>query len=118
LAQKKDLWWKKWQPQNTRGSNERPSMEKEVTLKCKGLTRKTSDEKRGNPKIQGAQKKHLRWNKRQPQNPMGSNEWPSMKKEATIKRNGIKRKTSDEKSARASKETPSLEKGQPQNARG
>jgi hypothetical protein len=41
-----------------------------------------------------------------------------MKKEATIKRNGIKRKTSDEKSARASKETPSLEKGQPQNARG
>jgi hypothetical protein len=32
-------------------------MKKETTSKCKGLKRKTSDEKRGNPKTQGAQKK-------------------------------------------------------------
>jgi hypothetical protein len=31
-------------------------MKKEATLKCKGLQRKTSDEKRGNHKMQGAQK--------------------------------------------------------------
>jgi hypothetical protein len=59
-------------------------MKKEATLKCKGLKRKTSDEKRDNPKMQGAQKerppmkkettpkcnvlkkKYLRWKKRQP----------------------------------------------------
>jgi hypothetical protein len=43
-------------------------MEKDATLKCKGLKRKTSDEKRGKPKMQGAQKKDLRQKKRQPQN--------------------------------------------------
>jgi hypothetical protein len=32
-------------------------MKKEVTPKYKGLKRKTSNEKRGNPETQGAQKK-------------------------------------------------------------
>jgi hypothetical protein len=44
-AQKKDLRWKKRQPENTRGSKERPMMKKELTPKRKGLKRKTSDEK-------------------------------------------------------------------------
>jgi hypothetical protein len=35
-------------------------MKKEATLKCKELKSKTSDEKRGNPKTQGAQIKGLR----------------------------------------------------------
>jgi hypothetical protein len=34
-------------------------MKKEATPKCKGLKIKTSDEKRGNPKMQGAQNKDL-----------------------------------------------------------
>jgi hypothetical protein len=79
-AQNKDLWWKKWQPQNARGSKQRPPMKKEATLKCKGLKTKVSDEKRGNPKMQGAQNKDLWW-----------------KKEATPKCKGFKIKTSDEK---------------------
>jgi hypothetical protein len=63
---------------------ERHPRKKETTLKCKGLKRKTSDEKRDNPKMQGARKerppmkkettpkcnvlkkKYLRWKKRQP----------------------------------------------------
>jgi hypothetical protein len=56
-------------------SKERPPMKKETTLKCKGLKRKISnekrqpqntrgakkisDEKRGNPRMQGEQKKRL-----------------------------------------------------------
>jgi hypothetical protein len=31
-------------------------MTKEATPKCKGIKRKTNDEKRGNPKMQGAKK--------------------------------------------------------------
>jgi hypothetical protein len=58
-AQIKDLRWKKRQPQNVRGSNQRPSMKKEATPKYKGLKRKTSNKKRGNPKTQGASKKDL-----------------------------------------------------------
>jgi hypothetical protein len=38
---------KKRQPQNPRGSKQKTSDEKEATPKCKGLIRKTSDEKRG-----------------------------------------------------------------------
>jgi hypothetical protein len=38
------------QPQTARGSEERPPMKKEATLKHKGLKRKTSNEKRVNPK--------------------------------------------------------------------
>jgi hypothetical protein len=89
LAQKKNLRWKKRQPQNVRGSKQRPPMEKvatpkcrglktkasdekKATLKCKGLKTKVSDEKRGNPKMQGAQNKDLWWKKRQPQNARGS----------------------------------------------
>jgi hypothetical protein len=34
-----------------RGSKQRPPMKKEATPKCKGLKTKTSDEKRGNPKL-------------------------------------------------------------------
>jgi hypothetical protein len=34
-------------------------MKKEATPKCMGLKTKTSDEKRGNPKKQGAQNKDL-----------------------------------------------------------
>jgi hypothetical protein len=34
-------------------------MKKEATPKCKGLKTKTFDEKRGNPKTQGAQNKDL-----------------------------------------------------------
>jgi hypothetical protein len=41
------------------GSKQRPAMKKEATPKCKGLKTKTSDEKRGNPKKQGAQNKDL-----------------------------------------------------------
>jgi hypothetical protein len=37
-----------------RGSKERPPTKKEVTPKREGLKRKTSDKKRGNPKMQGA----------------------------------------------------------------
>jgi hypothetical protein len=35
-------------------------MKKEATLKHKGLKTKTFDEKRGNPKMQGAQNKDIR----------------------------------------------------------
>jgi hypothetical protein len=40
------------------GSKQRPLMKK-ATPKCKGLKRKTSDEKRGNPKMHGAQNKDV-----------------------------------------------------------
>jgi hypothetical protein len=50
---------KKRQPQNARGSKERPPMKKEATPKCKGLKRKTSN-KKSNPKMQRAQKNDLR----------------------------------------------------------
>jgi hypothetical protein len=46
------------------GSKERPLMKKEATLECNRLKRMTSDEKRDNPEMQGAQKKDLRWKKR------------------------------------------------------
>jgi hypothetical protein len=36
------------------GLNQRTPMKKEATPKCKGLKSKTSNEKRGNPKIRGA----------------------------------------------------------------
>jgi hypothetical protein len=42
-----------------RGSKERPLMKKVATPKCKGLKRKTFDEKRGKPRMHGAQKKDL-----------------------------------------------------------
>jgi hypothetical protein len=70
---------------------------KEATLKRKGLKSKTSDEKRGNPEMQGAQIKDLRRKKMQPRNARGSNQRPPMKKEATLKRKGLKSKTSDGK---------------------
>jgi hypothetical protein len=35
-AQFKDLWWKKRQPQNARGSNQKPPMQKEATSMRKG----------------------------------------------------------------------------------
>jgi hypothetical protein len=54
---------KKGQPQNTRGSKQRPSMKKEATAKHNGLKIKTFDEKRGNPKTHGAQNKDL-WRKK------------------------------------------------------
>jgi hypothetical protein len=47
-------------------------MKKEATPKCKGLIRKTSNEKKGNPKTQGAQNKRPLMKKRQPQNARGS----------------------------------------------
>jgi hypothetical protein len=34
-------------------------MKKETTPQCKGLKRKIFDEKRGNPKMKGAQKKDI-----------------------------------------------------------
>jgi hypothetical protein len=46
-AQIKDHRWKKRQPQNTRGSNERHLMKKEATPNDKGLKWKTSNGKRG-----------------------------------------------------------------------
>jgi hypothetical protein len=42
-------------------------MKKEATLKCKGLETKTFNEKRGNPKTQGAPSKDIRGKSRQPQ---------------------------------------------------
>jgi hypothetical protein len=50
-VQTKDLRWKKRQPQNVRGLNQRPPIKKEATTKCKWFKPKTSDQKRGNPKI-------------------------------------------------------------------
>jgi hypothetical protein len=55
-------------------------MQKEATPKLKGLKRKTSDEKRGNPEIHGAQK-----------------ERPPIKKEATLKCKGLSIKIPDRK---------------------
>jgi hypothetical protein len=72
-------------------------MKKGATPKCKGLKTKTSDEKRGSSKMQGAQNKDLRWKKRQPQNGKGSKQGPLIKKEATPKCKGHKTMTSDEK---------------------
>jgi hypothetical protein len=46
-AQKKDLRWKKRQPQNVKGSKERPPRKKEATPERKGLKRENYDEKRG-----------------------------------------------------------------------
>jgi hypothetical protein len=66
-------------------------MKKEATPKCKGLKRKISDRKRGNLKMQGTQKKDIRWKKRQPQNIRGSKERPLMKKDATPECNGLKK---------------------------
>jgi hypothetical protein len=97
LAQIKDLQWKKRQPQNARGSNQRPPMKKEATPKHKGLKSKTSDEKRGNPKMQGAQIKDLQWKMGQSQNARGSNQIPPMKNGAIPKCKGLKSKTFDEK---------------------
>jgi hypothetical protein len=94
-AQKKDIQWNMRQPQNTRGSNERPPMKNEATQKWKGLKRKSSDEKWGNPKTQGG--KDLWWETRQSQNERGSKERPSIKNEVTPKVKGLKRKTPDEK---------------------
>jgi hypothetical protein len=54
-AQNKDIQWKKRQPQNARGSKQRPPMKKESTLKCKGLQVKTSKGKGGNLKMHGTQ---------------------------------------------------------------
>jgi hypothetical protein len=48
-------------------------MKKEATPKRKGLKAKTS-EKRGNPKMQGAQNRGILRKKRQPQNIRGSKE--------------------------------------------
>jgi hypothetical protein len=44
---------KKRQPQNARGSNQRPLIKKDETPKRKGLKSKTSDAKRGNLNAQG-----------------------------------------------------------------
>jgi hypothetical protein len=68
-------------------------MKKEATPKCKGLEIKTSDEERGNPKMQEALNKDLRWKKREPQNARGSKQRPLMKKEATLKHKGLQVKT-------------------------
>jgi hypothetical protein len=68
---------------------------------------KTSDEKRGNPKTQGAQIKDHRCKKRQPQNARGSNEKTPIKNEATVKRKGLKSMSSDEK--RGNSETQGVE---------
>jgi hypothetical protein len=72
-------------------------MKKEATPEHKRLKRKTSDEKSGNPRTQGAQKKDLWWKKRQPQNARGLKERPPMNKESTLERKGLERKTSEEK---------------------
>jgi hypothetical protein len=53
---------------HSQAQNKGPLMKKEATPKCNGLKQKIYDEKRGNPKIQGAQ-----------------NKIPPMKKEATPK---------------------------------
>jgi hypothetical protein len=84
--QTKDQWWKRRNPKNASGSNERPPLKKAATpnmqgaqmidfrwkkrqpQKCKGLKWKTPDENRGNPK-----------------NARGSNERPTMEKEAATK---------------------------------
>jgi hypothetical protein len=60
-------------------------MKKVATPKCKGLKRKTFDEKRGKPRMHGAQKKDLWWKKRRSKNARGSIERPPMKKEAMPK---------------------------------
>jgi hypothetical protein len=53
---------------------------------------KTSDEKRGNPKMQGAQNKDIQRKKRQPQNARGSKERPLMKKRGNSKMQGAQNK--------------------------
>jgi hypothetical protein len=50
------------------------------------------DEKRGNPKMEGAQNKRSLMKKRQPQNGRGSKQKISDEKEATPKCNGLKTK--------------------------
>jgi hypothetical protein len=76
-------------------------MKKEVTPKnAKGLVKKTSDEKRGNPKkCKRARSKDIRWKKRQPRETQrGSLKRPPMKKEPTLKSTkGLIQKNSDEK---------------------
>jgi hypothetical protein len=67
-------------------------MKKEATQKCKGLKTKTSDEKRGNPKTQGAQKKDLRCKKSQPQNARGLNTKTSDEKRGNPKTQGAQKK--------------------------
>jgi hypothetical protein len=73
------------------------SDEKRGNPKMQGAEIKDLQWKRGNPKIQGVQIKNLRWKKRQPQNVRGSNQRPPMKKEVTPKHKGLKSKYSDEK---------------------
>jgi hypothetical protein len=74
VAHLKDLWWKKRQPKNARGSFKRPPMKKEATQKnAKGLIQKTSNENRGNPeKHKGARSKDTRWKRDNPKKCKGT----------------------------------------------
>jgi hypothetical protein len=96
-ARSNDIRWKWRQPQNARGSKQGPPMKKEATPKYKDLKAKTSNEKGGNTKLQGAQRKDLWWKKRQPQNARSSKQRSLMKKEVTPKRKGLQVKSSEEK---------------------
>jgi hypothetical protein len=67
-------------------------IKKEATPKCKGLKRKTSNEKRGNPKTQLAQKERPLIKRRQPQNARDSKRKTSDEKRGNPKMQGAKRK--------------------------
>jgi hypothetical protein len=79
---------KSWYARKAKATNEGASLHPLFI----GSKTKTSDEKRGSPKTQGAQKQIPPMKKRQPQNARGSKERPPMKKEATLKRKGLKKK--------------------------
>jgi hypothetical protein len=72
-------------------------MKKEATPERKGPITNTSDEKKGNPRTQGAHNKYLRWKNRQSENARGSKQRSPMKKEATLERKGLITKTSNKK---------------------
>jgi hypothetical protein len=72
-------------------------MKKEATTKHKGLKLKTSDQKKGNPKMQWAQIKDLRRKGGNLKTQGAQGKRPPIKKEATPKCKRLKFQASDEK---------------------
>jgi hypothetical protein len=85
----KDLQWKKMQLQNARGSKQKTSDEKRDNPKTQGAQNKRPPmKKETTPKHKGLKIKDLWWKKRQPQNTSGSKQNTSDKKRGNIKTQG------------------------------
>jgi hypothetical protein len=70
--------------------NKKPPLKKRQPQNARSSKQKTSDEKRGNHKMQWAQNKRHPIKKEATQNARAQNKRPPIKKEATPKRKGIR----------------------------